>query len=100
MKLYRLRREPISLCERIERYVDACPAAISGQRGHNQTFKVAISLVRGFALSQREALVFLRRYNERCYPPWSERELRHKLVSAANFRPKEGRAFKSRGYLI
>jgi len=31
--------EPISLRERIERYVDACPPAISGQRGHDQPFE-------------------------------------------------------------
>jgi len=31
---------------RIERYVDACPGAVSGQRGHDATFKVACALVR------------------------------------------------------
>src|SRR4029453_12229014 len=30
-------KEPISFRERIERYMDACPAAISGQNGHDQT---------------------------------------------------------------
>lgn len=55
--------------ERIERYVDACPAAIAGQSGHTTTFKLAIALVQGFGLNEALALPFLRRYNVRCQPP-------------------------------
>lgn len=61
--------------ERIERYVDACPAAIAGQSGHTTTFKLAIALVQGFGLNEALALPFLRRYNVRCQPPWREHEL-------------------------
>jgi len=39
-----LSRRFVSLRERIECYVDACPEAISGEQGHNTTFKVAIAL--------------------------------------------------------
>ncbi len=38
--------------ERIERYVDACPAAIAGQSGHTTTFKLASALVQGFGLNE------------------------------------------------
>jgi hypothetical protein len=54
----------VSLRERIERYVDTCPEAISGQEGHKAAFKVAIALIRGFDLSEAQALDFLRRYNQ------------------------------------
>ena len=87
----------MTLRERIERYVDRIPPAVSGERGHVATFHVAIALVWGFDLSPETALAFLERYNERCQPPWDEAELRHKLASADNTRPRNG---KSRGYLL
>src|SRR5262249_24997473 len=90
----------VSLRERIERYIDACPEAISGQQGHKATFKVAIALIRGFDLSEVKALDFLRRYNQRCKPRWSERELKHKLADAARLRAHEGQTLKPRGYLL
>jgi hypothetical protein len=69
--------------ERARRYVAQIPGAVSGAGGHNQTFAVACSLVHGFALNESEALDLLREYNLRCSPPWSERELLHKVQSAA-----------------
>jgi hypothetical protein len=85
---------------RIERYVDACPGAISGSHGHDATFKVALALVRGFDLSPLEAMPFLQRYNQRCEPPWTIRELRHKLDSANNLHATSGKPLKPRGYLL
>ena len=85
---------------RINHYVDACPEAISGQGGHNATFKVAVALVRGFDLRPDEALPFLQRYNQRCAPPWTERELRHKLDSADKYGLVASRTLKPRGYLL
>jgi hypothetical protein len=95
-----LSRRFVSLRERIERYVDACPEAISGEQGHNTTFKVAIALIRGFDLSEIEALDFLRRYNQRCKPRWSDRELRHKLADAAQVPSRKGTMVKRHGYLL
>jgi hypothetical protein len=88
------------LAFRIERYVAACPEAVSGSGGHSTTFRVAIVLVRGFALSPAEAMPFMQRYNQRCQPPWTERELRHKLYSALLLSSKPGRILKARGYLL
>jgi hypothetical protein len=68
---------------RARAYVRSMPPAVSGQRGHDTTFRVAIALVRGFALSNAEALPILEEFNARCVPPWSERELEHKLHDAA-----------------
>lgn len=66
-------------------YLDAMPPAIVGSGGHNQTYAAATALVHGFALSPDAALHLLAtRYNPRCEPSWSERELRHKVDDAAS----------------
>ena len=90
----------MTLADRIERYVDAYPAAISGRSGHITTYKLAIALVQGFGLSVASAFPFMRRYNARCSPPWNDHELRHKPDSALNLQPRRGRSLKPRGYLI
>lgn len=65
-------------------YLDAMPPAISGQGGHNQAYAAATAMVHGFGLDPERAFALLwERYNPRCQPPWSERELRHKVGDAA-----------------
>lgn len=64
------------------RYVAKIPEAVSGSGGHNATFTVACALVKGFDLSVEEARPLLAEFNARCAPPWSERELEHKLRQA------------------
>ena len=82
----------LNVIERARRYVAKCPAAISGQGGHDATYHVAAVLVHGFALGEPDALALLSEYNRGCVPPWSERELRHKIesVSRADFREPRG----------
>ena len=75
------------LTRRIEAYLDKIPPAVSGANGHAQTFAVAKVLLFGFGLSNPDALVLLRSYNQRCQPPWSEKELAHKIKSARKFGP-------------
>lgn len=70
--------------ERICRYLSACPPAISGSNGHGQTFSIACNLYNGFAMTQQELEYWLSQYNTRCQPPWSERELAHKVQQAMN----------------
>jgi hypothetical protein len=82
---------------RIERYVDSMPEAVSGSHGHSATFKVAVALVRGFHLNPSDAMPFMHRYNHRCDPPWSDKELKHKLDSADKLNARSG---KVRGYLL
>lgn len=73
-------------------YLRKCDPAISGSGGHNQTIKVAIHLVRGFSVEPETALaLLLQEYNPRCLPPWSEKELQHKVDSAVKAALKEGR---------
>jgi putative DNA primase/helicase len=76
-------RRPADLLERARRYADACPGAVSGQGGHRATFRVALALVKGFDIPQEDAARILADYNTRCSPPWSDRELAHKIDSAA-----------------
>ncbi|MCA9262582.1 MAG: bifunctional DNA primase/polymerase [Planctomycetales bacterium] len=63
-------------------YVRAIPS-VSHQGGHNSCFRVAC-LFRDAGLSPEEALEELIAWNESgaAQPPWSEKELRHKIESA------------------
>jgi hypothetical protein len=81
--------------ERISRYVGKIRGAIAGNGGHLQTFKVAMVLFNGFGCSEAETLEWLRRYNSKCEPPWSEAELRHKARSAT-----EAAYDKPRGWML
>jgi len=66
-------------------YLDAMPPAISGQGGHNATYAAATAMVHGFGLDPEAALQLLHeRFNPRCQPPWSEKDLRHKVEDAAS----------------
>jgi len=74
----------VDVVERARRYIAEIPGAVSGQDGSVQTFKVAQHLVRGFALDQSTAMNLLAEWNATCSPPWSEKELRHKIENAAD----------------
>jgi len=73
---------PLDVAERARRYLAQMPGAVSGQGGHNQTYRAACALVLGFGLTPDEALPILAGWNTICEPPWTEAELRHKLASA------------------
>ncbi|MBX3452493.1 MAG: bifunctional DNA primase/polymerase [Planctomycetaceae bacterium] len=65
-------------------YLDKIPSAISGNGGHATTYAAATVLVHGFEIDPDRALtLLLDHYNPRCEPPWTEKELRHKVTSAA-----------------
>lgn len=66
-------------------YLSACPPATAGQHGDLQTFRVCCRLVRGFALTDADALSLLSEWNDSCNPPWSERDLRDKLRRARRY---------------
>ncbi len=71
-----------SSIDRAREFVATAQPAISGQRGHDRTFAVACRLVQKFKLPDSTAWQLLNEFNKRCVPPWSERELRHKLDDA------------------
>src|ERR1035441_9050690 len=81
----------VSVVERARRYIAKCDPAISGQGGHDAAYHVAACLVHGFALGEPDALALLTEWNHVCVPPWSERELRHKVESAGRASHREPR---------
>ena len=68
--------------ERARKYVQQCPPAVSGQGGSSATFLLCQRLVRGFQLSDGEALELLDAWNQSCAPPWGKRELARKVNEA------------------
>src|SRR5262249_36413373 len=64
--------------------------AVSGQHGHNQTYKAACKAGPGFDLPPDVALGLLREFSLRCRPPWTEAELRHKVNDAYKNDPRRG----------
>jgi hypothetical protein len=69
--------------ERAQKYVKRCEPAISGNAGHQTTFKTCIKLIGTFPeLSDAQLWSLLVDYNATCQPPWSERDLKHKLQDA------------------
>lgn len=79
--------------DRAAKYLAKMEPSISGSDGHGKCFRAACVLVMGFALSQDESLQLLASdFNPRCNPPWSDKELRHKIAQASK---QPG----SRGYL-
>lgn len=76
--------------ERARKYICRMPEAVSGQHGHDACFRVAIALVRGFQLDDSDAMTLLEEFNARCAPPWSERELAHKIKQAHKARVPAG----------
>lgn len=64
-------------------YLDRCEPAISGSGGSTVTFKLAVKMTLGFGLDEATAYRLMCRWNERCSPPWSERDLRKKIRDAA-----------------
>lgn len=82
-----------ALVERARLYMQTVDAAVSGANGHNTTFRAACVLILGFGLTPEESLPLMAEYNGRCEPPWTEKELIHKIESA-NKMPGD------RGYLI
>ena len=70
---------------RARAYIAAMPPAVAGQHGDRQTFRAACCLVRGFALTDADALPLFMEWNARCQPPWSARELTAKLSHARQY---------------
>lgn len=80
--------------ERAQAYLDTMEPAVSGSGGHDATFRAACKLVLGFDLDQETAYQLLANgYNTKCLPPWSEKELRHKVKQA-------DKQSGERGYLL
>ena len=73
--------------KRLAAYLANVPGAISGQSGHDNTFITALKAV-AFGLDAEDTFNELLVWNEKCDPPWSEHELRHKLDDAIKADPE------------
>ena len=79
---------------RAKAYLSKVPHAVSGNNGHDQTYHVAMILVEGFDLSIEDAMEAIQEWNSRCVPPWNDKDLHHKLKSAAAKAVDRGRLLK------
>ena len=70
---------------RAQRFLLAVEPAVAGQHGDLRTFRICCRVVRGFELSDHEAMSVLSEWNARCQPPWSERELLMKVQNARKY---------------
>jgi len=74
----------LSIPERAALYLERMPPSIAGSGGSSDLFNAAATLVRGFTISEADALPILTRWNQtHCQPSWSLSELRHKLKDAS-----------------
>jgi hypothetical protein len=74
--------ERVELIEQARRHLAKISGAIEGEGGDLHTFVTACHLVRGFDLTDVEALMLLSEWNSKCRPPWSRSELQAKIASA------------------
>jgi len=83
---------PNAVVEQARRYIARMPKAVQGQRGSDKTLAVATKIVVGFAIPYHsdEARQLLREFSERCSPPWSEKEMSHKLREAERLASEKG----------
>lgn len=76
-------RSAEAVIERARRYIMKIPGGVSGSGGSKPTFSAACILVEAFGLDDDEAYALLAEWSESCCtPPWSEKELRHKIKGA------------------
>lgn len=76
-------------------YLRKIPGAVAGASGHTATFNAVAHTMIGFDLDASDTLRLITTdYNPRCDPPWSERELEHKIASVA------AQCKRERGYLL
>jgi hypothetical protein len=73
------------------KYLEKCEPSVSGKRGHDKAIKAACKIGPGFDLPPATALRLLREdFNPRCEPPWSEKELEHKVSEAYKIETRRG----------
>lgn len=84
-----------AVTERCRRYIESIEGAVQGQNGSAKTLHAANVIFFDFGLNEAEGWPILLEYNARCEPPWTERELRHKMDDALGYVRQDG---KERGW--
>ncbi len=73
------------LLDRASEYLAKLPSAIEGEGGHDALWRASLALARGFRLPTDIVLEMIEKeFNPRCEPPWSAKEIRHKIEDAAH----------------
>lgn len=80
---------------RARAYLDKIPGGVDGEHGSNPCLWAASVLVWGYCLDRGTARQLMGEYSARCSPPWSEKEIEHKLDDAA-----KGGIGKPQGWLL
>lgn len=80
-----------------QRYMLNVPGAIEGSGGDHHTYVQACRLVRGFNLSDEDALTILLEWNAKCDPAWDEKDLADKVRHARAYGTGEFGAMLMRG---
>lgn len=75
--------DPSDAVRRARAYLAKVGPAVSGQRGHDTCFRAACVLAVKFRLTYTQAWPLLVEWNRNNLPPFTERELEHKLRDAA-----------------
>ena len=84
--------------ERIQKYVQTFPPAVSGSGGQKVLWDCALKLIVGFDLTAEQAAAFLLAYwNERCEPPWTPKEILRTCESVWKKAPVERGTLLERG---
>lgn len=94
------RPAPLDVTERAVRYLATIQPAVSGRGGHNKTWHASCALVLGFGLTPEQAYPLLAEFNQTCQPPWTEKELRHKLNDAHKQGGRRGYLLDDRGHAV
>lgn len=71
--------------DRARRFLQSVEPAVAGKHGDLRTFRICCRVVRGFDLSDEEAVSVLQTWNAKCEPPWPERQLLEKVQNARKY---------------
>lgn len=76
--------------DRARAYIAKVEPAVSGQKGHDKAIYAAVKVGPGFDLPPDRAYAILGEWSRECVPPWSEKELQHKISEAYKVEPRRG----------
>lgn len=81
---------PQDIISRARAYLSKMPVSVAFRGGHDSAFNAALALVKGFGLTEEQAMPLFEEWNIGCVPPWSASDLRHKLRDAARSPKADG----------
>lgn len=74
--------KPFNAKTRAAAYAKTMAPSIAGERGHDKLFSFVCKMINGFCLTREELDPLLDEFNSRCDPPWSDKDLEHKISEA------------------